>query len=79
MGQSARSMRSPSRSRGETVALLGPNGDGKSTAMRDLYPRPLPLAALLEQANLRDIARQKVNTLSGGQIQRVCFALAAVA
>lgn len=44
--------------------------------VRDLYPRPLPLAALLEQANLRNIARQKVNTLSGGQLQRVRFALA---
>ncbi|MFD3946391.1 ABC transporter ATP-binding protein [Streptomyces sp. NPDC058579] len=114
--------------RGETVALLGRNGAGKSTAIglmlglaepdggrvslfgaaparaveagrvgamlqegrpvsrvtvRELvafvartYPAPLPVAEALELAGLTELAGRRVDRLSGGQAQRVRFALA---
>ncbi|MFG2382037.1 ABC transporter ATP-binding protein [Streptomyces avermitilis] len=114
--------------RGETVALLGRNGAGKSTTIslllglnepdegtvelfggppeqsvragwvgamlqearavprvtvRELvsfvagrYPAPLSVAEALELAGLADLAGRQVDRLSGGQTQRVRFALA---
>ncbi|SOE27333.1 ABC-2 type transport system ATP-binding protein [Streptomyces sp. OK228] len=114
--------------RGETVALLGRNGAGKSTTIslllglnepdegtvalfggapeaavragrvgamlqetrpvprvtvRELvsfvagrYPAPLPVADALELAGIGDLAGRRVDRLSGGQAQRVRFAVA---
>ncbi|MDT9693111.1 ABC transporter ATP-binding protein [Streptomyces sp. P9(2023)] len=116
--------------RGETVALLGRNGAGKSTAIglilglaepgdgrvslfgaaparaveagrvgamlqegrpvprvtvRELvsfvartYPAPLPVAEALALAGLTELAGRRVDRLSGGQAQRVRFAVALV-
>ncbi|MER6125041.1 ABC transporter ATP-binding protein [Streptomyces sp. NPDC001795] len=114
--------------RGETVALLGRNGAGKSTTIslllglnepdtgtvelfgapperavragqvgamlqearavprvtvRELvsfvagrYPAPMPVAQALELAGIADLAGRRVDRLSGGQTQRVRFAVA---
>ncbi|MFE5486968.1 ABC transporter ATP-binding protein [Streptomyces sp. NPDC056527] len=114
--------------RGETVALLGRNGAGKSTTIalllgldepdggrvslfggaparaveagrvgamlqegrpvprvtvRELvsfvartYPAPLPVAEALALAGLTELAGRRVDRLSGGQVQRVRFAVA---
>jgi ABC-2 type transport system ATP-binding protein len=114
--------------RGETVALLGRNGAGKSTAISLLlgldepdegsvalfggppeesvragrvgamlqetrpvprvtvqelvsfvagrYPAPLPVAEALELAGIAELAGRRVDRLSGGQAQRVRFAVA---
>lgn len=43
------------------------------------YPKALPAAEALEIAGLGSVARQRVDRLSGGQVQRVKFALVAVA
>ncbi|MFC9091795.1 ABC transporter ATP-binding protein [Streptomyces sp. NPDC057072] len=113
---------------GETVALLGRNGAGKSTAIslllglvqadegtvelfgaapersvlagrvgamlqdsravprvtvRELvsfvagrYPAPMPVAHALELAGITDLAERRVDRLSGGQTQRVRYAVA---
>ena len=43
---------------------------------RDLYPRPRPLNELLAEADLTSIANRRVDRLSGGQAQRLRFAMA---
>ncbi|KIZ14265.1 ABC transporter ATP-binding protein [Streptomyces natalensis] len=43
---------------------------------RDLHPRAYPLDQILETAGITDIAERMVGKLSGGQEQRVRFALA---
>ncbi|MEV0234962.1 ABC transporter ATP-binding protein [Nonomuraea sp. NPDC050786] len=44
--------------------------------VRRLYPRPLGLEEILKLADLTDLANRRANKLSGGQSQRVRFALA---
>ena len=46
--------------------------------MRSLYPKPLSVDETLDLARIRDIADRKTNKLSGGQTQRVRFAVAMV-
>jgi ABC-2 type transport system ATP-binding protein len=47
--------------------------------MASLYPRPLEVAEALELVGLTEIADRRTEKLSGGQAQRVRFALALVA
>ncbi|MFE9556440.1 ABC transporter ATP-binding protein [Streptomyces sp. NPDC006692] len=42
----------------------------------DLHPHPYPVAEVMDRAGISQIADRKVNKLSGGQEQRVRFALA---
>lgn len=42
----------------------------------DLHPKPYPVAEVMDRAGIAQIADRKVNKLSGGQEQRVRFALA---
>jgi ABC-2 type transport system ATP-binding protein len=44
--------------------------------VRQTYPSPLPLAEILETARITELADRKVDRLSGGQTQRVRFAMA---
>ncbi|MET7460585.1 ABC transporter ATP-binding protein [Nonomuraea sp. NPDC005501] len=44
--------------------------------VRGLYPRPLPLGEILDLADLGPLVRRRAGRLSGGQAQRVRFALA---
>jgi ABC-2 type transport system ATP-binding protein len=44
--------------------------------VRGLYPEPMPLEEVLELANLTGLAKRRADQLSGGQAQRVRFALA---
>jgi len=44
--------------------------------VRTLYPAPMPLGEVLALANLTDLAKRRADQLSGGQSQRVRFALA---
>jgi ABC-2 type transport system ATP-binding protein len=46
--------------------------------MASLYPAPLDVDAALEQAGIGDIAKQRTQKLSGGQSQRVRYAIALV-
>jgi ABC-2 type transport system ATP-binding protein len=46
------------------------------TLVAGLHPRPVPVATTLRMAGIADIAGQRVDRLSGGQTQRVRFALA---
>jgi ABC-2 type transport system ATP-binding protein len=43
-----------------------------------LYPDPLPLERVLDVAALRELAGRRVDRLSGGQAQRLRFALALI-
>src|SRR5262245_22775405 len=43
---------------------------------RSLYPNPVPLATILATAGLRSLAERRVEGLSGGETQRLRFALA---
>lgn len=45
-------------------------------AVRNLSPHPLPLAEVLRTAQVEEFAGQMCDRLSGGQVQRVRFALA---
>jgi ABC-2 type transport system ATP-binding protein len=51
----------------EVVAMIG-----------SLYPEPLPVEDVLDVAGIADIADRRTNKLSGGETQRVRFALALV-
>jgi ABC-2 type transport system ATP-binding protein len=42
---------------------------------RGLYPSPAPRAAILERSGLTELAGRRADTLSGGETQRVRFAL----
>jgi ABC-2 type transport system ATP-binding protein len=44
--------------------------------VRGLYPEPMPLGEILDLANLTSLAKRRADQLSGGQAQRVRFALA---
>ncbi|MFG1687546.1 ABC transporter ATP-binding protein [Nonomuraea sp. NPDC049269] len=44
--------------------------------VRNLYPEPLGLEEILKLADLTDLVKRRANKLSGGQSQRVRFALA---
>ncbi|HEX6779753.1 MAG TPA: ABC transporter ATP-binding protein [Ktedonobacterales bacterium] len=44
--------------------------------VRSLHPTPLPKEQLIELANLQGLEKRRVDRLSGGQAQRVRFALA---
>jgi ABC-2 type transport system ATP-binding protein len=46
--------------------------------MASLYPTPLPIDEVLEQTGIEDIADQRTQKLSGGQTQRVRYAIAIV-
>jgi len=48
------------------------------TLCTGLQPRPVPIATTLRRAGIESIADQRVDRLSGGQTQRVRFALAIV-
>ena len=48
------------------------------TLVAGLHPRPVPVATTLRRADIQSIADQRVDRLSGGQTQRVRFALAIV-
>lgn len=47
--------------------------------MHGLHAHPLPVDEVIERADLRDILRTSTSKLSGGQAQRVRFALAIMA
>jgi ABC-2 type transport system ATP-binding protein len=46
------------------------------TLVAGLHPRPVPVPTTMRRAGIADIAGQRVDRLSGGQTQRVRFALA---
>ncbi|MER5810810.1 ABC transporter ATP-binding protein [Streptomyces sp. NPDC002033] len=68
---------------GRVGAMLQSGGLMEEVTVRELvalgcalHPRPLPVDEVLTRAGVADIAGRKVNKLSGGQEQRVRFALA---
>jgi ABC-2 type transport system ATP-binding protein len=48
------------------------------TFLHGVYPNPMPVAAALDLADLTDVAGRTVERLSGGQAQRVRFAMAII-
>ena len=48
------------------------------TMLGSLYPDPMPVDDVIAAADIADIADRRTNKLSGGQTQRVRFALALV-
>ncbi len=71
--------------KGRVGAMLQSGGlPGETTVgelvqlMRALYPRALPAGEVLARARVADLAARRTNQLSGGEIQRVRFALALV-
>jgi ABC-2 type transport system ATP-binding protein len=48
------------------------------TMMASLYPKPLPVAEVLELTGIEEIADRRTQRLSGGETQRVRFAIALV-
>jgi ABC-2 type transport system ATP-binding protein len=44
--------------------------------VRRLYPEPLPTATIIERAGLGDLTQRPIETLSGGETQRLRFAMA---
>ena len=44
--------------------------------VRRLYPQPLPTASILDRSGLRELEGRPVETLSGGEAQRLRFAMA---
>src|SRR6201994_4383462 len=46
------------------------------TLIAGLHPRPVPVATTMRRAGIESVADQRVDKLSGGQTQRVRFALA---
>ena len=48
------------------------------TMMGSLYPNPLPVDEVLERAGIADVASKPAAKLSGGQTQRVRFAIALI-
>jgi ABC-2 type transport system ATP-binding protein len=46
------------------------------TFLASCYPAPMPVARALQLAGIADLAGRRVDRLSGGQVQRVRFALA---
>jgi ABC-2 type transport system ATP-binding protein len=70
---------------GEVGAMLQSGGLMPEVTVRELvtlvtglHPRPVPIATTMRRAGITDIADQRVDRLSGGQTQRVRFALAIV-
>jgi ABC-2 type transport system ATP-binding protein len=70
---------------GEVGAMLQSGGLMPEVTVRELvtlvtglHPRPVPIATTMRRAGIADIADQRVDRLSGGQTQRVRFALAIV-
>jgi ABC-type multidrug transport system ATPase subunit len=65
---------------GETGALLGYLSVRELVSMvASLYPRPLPVDEVLELTGASAFADRRTNKLSGGQTQRVRFAIALAA
>jgi ABC-2 type transport system ATP-binding protein len=69
--------------RGRVGAMLQSGGLMPEVTVRELVtlvtgfqPKPEPIEATLKRAGIADIAEQRVDRLSGGQTQRVRFALA---
>ena len=69
--------------RGQVGAMLQTGGVLRDLTVRELvammgalFPNPLPVADVLAIAGLSDIADQRTQRLSGGQSQRVRFAVA---
>jgi ABC-2 type transport system ATP-binding protein len=68
---------------GQVGAMLQSGGLMPEVTVRELvtlvsgfHPRPVPPETVMKRAGITDIAEQRVDRLSGGQTQRVRFALA---